>query len=381
MRDEYKKKSREYDVALDGIEGVKKKLLSPQVEQRLAAVKDALNYKDEGLKLVIEALQDRSGKVQRCAYLLLKNRIEPQVQEVLKEYKFWNLGERLQEKSGYSYITRFANRKIEDFNPQTGIADPLKTAYIVDCHNFKFFLQDPKVTKLQALILRWGGEDMLIDARDRLRSLKALHTGPCNSDYTISWLGATNISPILKAYPKLTLLQVKGYLNVEPLQLKHINLQTLIIESSGLNSENIAQICSLKLPNLKHLELWLGSLGYGGNSSVKDLKPILYYELFPRLTYLGLCNSQYSDDIANEIVKCPKIKFIKILDLSLGTLTDKGANFLLQSLEITQLRFINVSENYLSSKIIEKLKKLPVYIIAKNQKQDNERARFCSVCE
>ena len=148
-----------------------------------------------------------------------------------------------------------------------------------------------------------------------------------------------------------------------------------------MSRQAIAEISSLQLPRLKHLELWLGDKEYGGNSSIKDLKKILHHELFPKLTYLGLCNSEYSNKIAKEIVKSPERNFLKVLDLSLGTLTDKGAETLLVCPEIKQLRFLNVSDNFLSQDMIRQLKRLPVHIIANNQKGQDERYRYCSVGE
>ncbi|PHJ56269.1 hypothetical protein VF14_26065 [Nostoc linckia z18] len=56
---------------LGGIEGVRKRLVNPDVEIRVAAVQDALHYQAEGLNLVIQSLQDSSRKVRQAAYNLL----------------------------------------------------------------------------------------------------------------------------------------------------------------------------------------------------------------------------------------------------------------------------------------------------------------------
>ena len=186
-------------LVLGGIEGVKRRLASGETKVKIAAVKDALSYQEAGLDVVIQALKNDSGKVQRAAYMLLKSRAEPRVEEAIKKYEFWNLKERLQEKYGYNDISRFANRKIEEFHPDIGLSDPLNTAYIVGQDHFPAFLEDPQVSQLKALILGWGEVDVVVKAKDKLTNLKALHTGPCNSDCMMSWLGTTDISPILKA--------------------------------------------------------------------------------------------------------------------------------------------------------------------------------------
>jgi WD40 repeat protein len=74
---------------LGGIEGVKRRLASAIEEQRIAALSEALNYGEAGLDLVIRALQDGSGQVEKTAYLLLRERTEPRVKQALKDYNPW----------------------------------------------------------------------------------------------------------------------------------------------------------------------------------------------------------------------------------------------------------------------------------------------------
>jgi WD40 repeat protein len=70
-------------------EGVKRHLDSAVEEQRIAALSEALKYGEAGLDLVILALQDDSEKLQRAAYLLLRERTEPKVKQTLKDYNPW----------------------------------------------------------------------------------------------------------------------------------------------------------------------------------------------------------------------------------------------------------------------------------------------------
>ncbi len=70
---------------LGGLEGVKRHLDSAVEEQRIAALSEALKYGEAGLDLVIRALQDESEKLQRAAYLLLRERTEPKVKQTLWE--------------------------------------------------------------------------------------------------------------------------------------------------------------------------------------------------------------------------------------------------------------------------------------------------------
>jgi hypothetical protein len=70
---------------LGGLQGVKRHLDSAVEEQRIAALSEALKYGEVGLDLVIGALQDESEKLQKAAYLLLRERTEPKVKQTLWE--------------------------------------------------------------------------------------------------------------------------------------------------------------------------------------------------------------------------------------------------------------------------------------------------------
>ncbi|MBE9129869.1 MULTISPECIES: WD40 repeat domain-containing protein [unclassified Coleofasciculus] len=73
-------------VILGGMDGVKRRLASAEVESRIAGLNDASNYGKFGLDLIIQALNDESEDVQRLAYLLLRNRTEPQATRALLAY-------------------------------------------------------------------------------------------------------------------------------------------------------------------------------------------------------------------------------------------------------------------------------------------------------
>lgn len=397
-------------VVLGGLEGLKSRLASGAQEARVAAVLEALNYGEAGLDLVIAALKDNSVQVHRTAYLLLREKTDPKVRQALQEYRTWNLFERLEGYLGYSglHVTTFANRKVENLDPQTGITDPVGTAYFLGLdwdanenitNPLEMVLQDPQVSQVEALVFgMWNGNvavdgsskilvDALVAARERLTSLKAVFIGDIPYDESeISWIQQSDISPVLQAYPDLEVLQVRGGEGLAFSPLRHDHLEALIVETGGLTRETIAQICALNLPALEHLELWLGSSYYGGDSSIDDLMPILSGELFPNLTYLGLRNSEYSDDIASSVVQSPVIEQIKVLDLSMGTLGDEGAEALLNCPAVNRLDILNVSENFLSAEMIERLSQLNVRIMAENQKdeedeEEDEYRRYCSVAE
>lgn len=74
---------------LGGIEGVKRRLESDDIEIKKVALAEALKYNVFGLDLIIDALQDKSDKIQQAAFnLILKSLQHPSVEVQQKALKF-----------------------------------------------------------------------------------------------------------------------------------------------------------------------------------------------------------------------------------------------------------------------------------------------------
>ncbi|MGB3649608.1 MAG: STM4015 family protein [Rivularia sp. (in: cyanobacteria)] len=387
-----------HSAVLGGIEGIKRRLSNPVVDVKLAALTDALKYGDAGLELVIQALQNKPKTLQRHAYKLLRKRKEAGVKQALEEYQPWDLFERFKQ----LYAEEFVNRQIVEYNPEVGIKDFENTAYKLLWHydsaplvteQLTSLLEDSQASKLEALIIGEWGEayendsseiiNALVNAKDKLTNLKAIFIGDIESmECEISWIRQSDISPILRAYPQLEVLQVRGGDGLKfNAPVRHNNLQTLIVETGALNPETFAQICNMNLPALEHLELWFGSESYGGDCTVEDIKPIIEDLIFPDLNYLGLRNSEFSDEIAEAVIKSPLIETISVLDLSMGNLSDKGAEYLLNCAAVNELDILNVSEALLSEEMIGKLSALDCKLLAGGQNKDYDDYRYCSVSE
>jgi hypothetical protein len=74
------------DAVLGGIEGVKRRLANGDMESRIIALSQALNYGEAGLDVVIQALQDRSKQIQWSAYGLLARKTESKVKQALQSF-------------------------------------------------------------------------------------------------------------------------------------------------------------------------------------------------------------------------------------------------------------------------------------------------------
>jgi hypothetical protein len=393
---------------LGGVEGIKRRLSNPVVQTRIGALLEALNYGEEGLDLLIQSLRDESSIVRRLAYKMLTRSAAPNIQEALQAYKPWVLEERLPQHDDNYKI--FAKRKVVDFDQVTGIADPINIAYALRCdyessddeknmaEKVTELSNDPNAGKLEALVIGMWNEpydessssivDALVEAKNRFTNLKALFIGDMSGeDCEISWIIQSDISPILRAYPNLEILQVRGgtHLAFNP-PVRHDNLKALVVETGGLSRVTVDEICSMNLPALQHLEIWFGSSNYGGDAWIENVKPILEDLIFPNLNYLGLCNSEFSDEIAHAVVYSPLLDSLSILDLSMGTLGNDAAQVLLDCPKINNLDTLILDDNFLSQETVEKFSKLELEVFSEEQKEEESEdyyinGRYCSVAE
>lgn len=266
---------------------------------------------------------------------------------------------------------------------------------------FGSFLEDPQSSKVRVLVVgSWGSQAMcegtgseelveaLVAARKQLPNLRALFIGDVESEECeISWIQQSDLSPVLEAYPNLQYLRVRGGQALELGALKHKHLQGLVLESGGLSGNLIRSIAHAQLPELVHLELWLGSDNYGADYTIEDLKPLLSGAVLPKLQYLGLRNSEMTDAIAEALSGAAILKRIKVLDLSMGTLGDSGAEALASNPEIAKLAKVNVAHHYMTEdgaghlrplKNVTGLDKPSEYL---EEMEEDEDYRYCQVGE
>ncbi len=273
-----------------------------------------------------------------------------------------------------SNINTFNGKKIEVYDPETGIVDLSKFAYKigVDWDSkeegktteglLETFSNDPKASEVKEIVIGcWdfeGGNsselvNMFVKVKDKLKSLQYIFFGDITYEETeMSWIENSLVTPVLEAYPGLVHFQVRGGNSLSLAKLKHQNLKTLIVETGGMSKSIIDEIFNAGLPNLEHLELWLGDDNYGCDIAPDDLKTLLDGKLFPKLKYLGLCNYYMSDDLAKAIADAPILDRIETLDLSKGNLSDEGGNALLNSSRIARLKNLDLSHHYLSDEVM-----------------------------
>ncbi|WP_188190517.1 STM4015 family protein [Nonomuraea sp. SYSU D8015] len=198
--------------------------------------------------------------------------------------------------------------------------------------------------------------DRLVQEAPRLPALRSLFFGAISSDYSeISWIQQSDITPLLEAFPKLERLEVRGGSGLRLRPIRHDALRMLRIETGGLDGSVTRAVAGSDLPALEHLELWLGVDEYGGTTTVADLDPILRGERLPALRYLGLQDSEIQDDIAAAVASAPVVARLETLALSMGVLTDQGAEALLTGQPLTHLRRLDLHHHYLTDGMMRRV--------------------------
>lgn len=79
---------------------------------------------------------------------------------------------------------------------------------------------------------------------------------------------------------------------------------------------------------------------------------------FPRLRHLGLQNSEIQDEIAAAVSSAPVIAQLESLALSMGTLSDTGAEALLGGQPLTHLTSLDLHHHYLTDPLMDRFREL-----------------------
>ncbi|QLG11354.1 STM4015 family protein [Deinococcus sp. D7000] len=300
------------------------------------------------------------------------------------------------------HLTEFGGFQVTQWEPGQPLADTATTIHriAVDYDDetdwtdkFRAFLALPGVEGSQGLVVGlWTDENMegdiapviegLVSAHTQLPQLKTLFIGDITyEENEVSWITQGDLSPILAAYPTLTHLGIRGGNGLSLGQIDLPELRELTIQAGGLSAEVVREVVTADLPQLEHLELYLGTEDYGATSAADDLTPLLDGSRFPALNYLGVKNSDHQDEIAQMFAHAPILDQLEVLDLSLGTLTDEGAAALLDSERVKTLKKLVLTHHFCTEGMMEKLNALPIEVDTSDHQDNEDDWRFVALGE
>ena len=275
-----------------------------------------------------------------------------------------------------SHMSSFAGMPVVPFTPGMTLPDdPSAVAWRLEVEDFE---AEPEefaglVAALRAevpgeavralVVGEWGSTyeralpiDLLTDAAKDWTALRAVFLADLVSEQCeISWITQGDLTPLLAAYPDLEVLWVRGgnELSLQPGAAHRA-------AGAGLPDRRPARqvtraVGDCDLPALRRLDLWLGRQDYGGDTGVDDLAAILAGDRLPALRHLAVCNAEFADHIAQAVATAPVVARLEVLDLSMGVLTDPGAEALLAGQPLTHLRRLDLHHHFLSPEVAQRL--------------------------
>ncbi|TWV32596.1 leucine-rich repeat domain-containing protein [Streptomyces misionensis] len=199
--------------------------------------------------------------------------------------------------------------------------------------------------------------ELLLADAEGFPALRALFLADVvGEECEISWLELADVTPVLERFPLLEELGVRGGDRLSLRPVRHESLRALRFQSGGLPGSVVRAVGACELPALERLELWLGVSAYGGDATVADLAPILAGGGLPALRHLGLQDSELQDDIAAAVASAPVMAQLESLSLSMGTLTDAGAEALLDGQPLTHLRRLDLHHHFVGEAVAGRLR-------------------------
>ncbi|MFE9773262.1 STM4015 family protein [Streptomyces sp. NPDC005931] len=280
-----------------------------------------------------------------------------------------------------SHLTRFHDLPVHDFHapgdgPAPQLPAPASVAWRLTAEwevpfeqVWSRFLSDVRTEEVTALVVgAWWEEwdehginpvlDLLTAEAHRLPRLRALFLADVESEETeISWIRQGDAGRVLRVWPGLRELGLRGAEDLVLEPLRHTELRTLRIESGGLPPAPVRALAACDLPALRRLELWLGTAWYGGDCTAADVRTLVAsLGTCPELRHLGLRNSDIQDDIAAVVSAAPVVAGLESLDLSMGVLSDEGGAALLTGQPLTHLRSLDLGHHFMSEEMTDRLR-------------------------
>lgn len=256
-----------------------------------------------------------------------------------------------------------------------------------------FVLRHPSSALLHSLaigLLDVDGEADMSDAvnilvkHGRRPGLRRLHIGAYEPEETeISWIEHSSVERLGAILPDLEELELTGG-GIELGELRVNKLRHLKLETGGLPAEPVERLAAGSFPALEELDLYLGCDDYGASVTAEHVAALLANtEGLPSLRKLGIKNAEIADDINGVLMGGRLLRQLTHLDLSMGTMTDAGAEALLAAMpKLQHLVQLDVSENYLTDAMEKRLAAaFPGELVTGTSKENDGEWFFTSVAE
>lgn len=250
----------------------------------------------------------------------------------------------------------------------------------------KEIADDLELPKLEEIIVGCWGEayendvqsilDVFVEQKEKFLHVKSLFIGDMDyEECEVSWIKQGDYSRLWNALPNLEQLTIKGSSELVLGDICHENLKSLEIICGGLPKSVIRTIAEAHLPKLEKLNLYIGIEDYGFDGEGKDLEALLtHVKTFEKLNYLGLGDSEIQDEIAELVMRSGLAERLEVLDLSNGTLSDKGGQILLAHREdLAHLKKLDLHHHFMSEKVMKQFSSLGIEVDLSEKNENDDK--------
>ncbi|MCI8648859.1 MAG: WGR domain-containing protein [Anaerotruncus sp.] len=201
--------------------------------------------------------------------------------------------------------------------------------------------------------------DWLVEHAADFPALEVLNMGDATSEECeLSWIIQGDYSKLWAAFPRLKELRIQGSNELRLGKIESESLESLTVFCGGLPKSVLEEVGNANTPNLKKLNLYFGEENYGMDATGIDVRSMLENSNFPKLEYLGLCNSDFPQEIFEAIAHSKYAAQITTLDLSMSTVDDTCAERILAEMQrFPRLEMLDLHYHYLSEEMEERLLK------------------------
>jgi uncharacterized protein (TIGR02996 family) len=252
----------------------------------------------------------------------------------------------------------------------------------------------------------FDGKPSVLDtlAQLELPALRRLEFGAldfAHGEMEYSWVALGDVSKVLRRHRNLHELVLVGagetfdaHLYKEPLNpmrlhLGEIDLPELwffAVRSTDLRRTQLASIRHANWPKLEHLEVWFGAIERRGADCTLDDAVGLIESLATTpadLQYLGLMNCEFADDLIEPLANSAVLGRLSELDLSLGCLSDVGADRLFDHADaFAHLDKLILDRSFLTAAGLEQVAGLCKRVSVEDQREaDDDEFRYVAVGE
>jgi hypothetical protein len=196
-----------------------------------------------------------------------------------------------------------------------------------------------------------------------------------------SWTGAGDLRFVPDRFPGLRELAIDtGSVRLGP-AFSHPVLEELTIRTCDGLPDRVT-IANADWPRLERLVLWMGGGWNKKDVAATEFVPLLGGERTPRLRHLGLANNELLDELCALLARSPLLRRLRSLDLSLGTMSDAGAQALAAS-GVTGLDSIDVTDNFLTNAGLAALRPMCRELVGDDEQRADEPGynRYAKVWE